>query len=299
MKLTDIVKKYLESIKFSIKTRTYLFYLHFTDIYISEFNNDICDNNLNEFIFSLSKKYSYSTTKTLKNLVNRSLKYAFDNNFIDRLYQTNIKLKSQEKRKVEALSQNEQTKIEEYILTKKNHYYYGILISLYSGVRIGELLSLKWSDVDLKNKMIYINRTLCSTTDNHKELVFEDTPKTQSSIRVIPISNSLMIILKELKTTSICEYVIVSRTNKRIMVRAYQKSFENLLSKLKIKHYGFHSLRHTFATRLLENGVDVKTISELMGHSSPIITLNRYVHTNIDNKRKAVEKIKKSVKNID
>ena len=106
-------------------------------------------------------------------------------------------------------------------------------------------------------------------------------------------------MLKELKRNSSCDYVVASRNNKQVFVRAYQKCFDNLLKKLDIKHYSFHSLRHTFATRLLENGVDVKTISELMGHSSPIITLNRYVHTNIDNKRKAVEKLKKSAKTID
>ena len=73
-----------------------------------------------------------------------------------------------------------------------------------------------------------------------------------------------------------------------------------MLKKLHIKHYGFHALRHTFATRLLENGVDIKTISELLGHSSPTITLNRYVHTNLQNKRKAMEILtKKSAKTAD
>lgn len=75
--------------------------------------------------------------------------------------------------------------------------------------------------------------------------------------------------------------------------RGYQTSFSRLLKKLNIKHYGIHSLRHTFATRLLENGVDIKTISELMGHSSPTVTLNRYVHTNMDNKRIALQKLNK------
>ena len=91
------------------------------------------------------------------------------------------------------------------------------------------------------------------------------------------------------KEKSTNEYVFVGNKNKQLNIRAYQKSFENLLKKLNIKHYGFHSLRHTFATRLLENGIDIKTISELLGHSSPTITLNRYVHTNLQNKRKAIE----------
>lgn len=83
---------------------------------------------------------------------------------------------------------------------------------------------------------------------------------------------------------------------KKIDVRTYQTSFENLLKKLNIKHYGFHSLRHTFATRLLENKVDIKTISELMGHSYPTITLNRYVHTNVQNKIKALQILTKKIR---
>lgn len=112
-------------------------------------------------------------------------------------------------------------------------------------------------------------------------------------MRVIPISKQLIEILKELKQNTLCEYVICSHKGKQINPRAYQKSFENLLKKLNIKHYGFHSHRHTFATRLLEKNVDIKTISELMGYSSPVITLNRYVHTNLINKRKAMEILSK------
>lgn len=299
MKLKTIVDKYLTSIKFSVKVRTHIFYLHINDAYISKFDMKIDNNNLNEFIFFISKKYSFSTTKTIKNLINRSLKFAFENDLTKKLYNANIKLKQEEKRKPEAICIKEQCIIENYVLNSKKHYYYGIVISLYTGLRIGELLCLKWTNVDFKNRLIFINKTLCSVIRNHKEFVFEDIPKTQSSIRTIPISNFILTLFKELKSSSSCEYVIFSRNNKRVLTRSYQKSFENLLKRLKIKHYSFHSLRHTFATRLLENGVDIKTISELMGHSSPVITLNIYVHTNIDNKRKAVEKIKNSAKKID
>lgn len=154
---------------------------------------------------------------------------------------------------------------------------------------MGELVALKWQNVDLKNKILYIEKSVSAISQNHKTCVIEDTPKTSSSVRVIPISKQLIKILKELKPCTSCEYVVCSRNGKQLQPRAYQKAFENVLKKLKIKHYGFHSLRHTFATRLLENKVDIKTISELMGHASPTITLNRYVHTNLQNKRKAME----------
>lgn len=246
-------------------------------------------NNLNEFIILLKEKYSFSTTKLIKSLINRSLAFAFEKTLIQEKIIINVPLKNRQVRKVMALERYEQTKLESYILQKSKNYYFGMLLSLYTGLRLGEVIALKWHNVDIKNKIIYIEKSVGIITHNHKTLTIESSPKTQSSIREIPISKQLQILLKKLKQSSKSDYVITSRHNKQLNPRSYQKSFENLLQKLGIKHYGFHSLRHTFATRLLEKGVDIKTISELLGHSSPTITLNSYVHTNIQNKRKAME----------
>lgn len=289
MKLKNIALEYLENIKYSIKQKTYLFYLQMTDIYFARFNKKLTANNLNEFIVEIKERYSYSTTKLVKSLINRSLFFAFENNLIKEKIVITLQLKNQKNRKVQALGKLEQEKLEKYILENEKFYHYGILLSLYTGLRLGEVVALKWQNVDMKNKLIYIDKTVGTISQNHKTLTIESSPKTTSSIREIPISKQLLSLLKSLRQNSTTEYVIVSHNNKQIKPRAYQKSFENLLKKLHIKHYGFHSLRHTFATRLLENGVDIKTISELLGHSSPTITLNRYVHTNLQNKRKAME----------
>lgn len=300
MKLKDIVMQYLENIKYSIKQKTYLFYLQMNDIYIVGFNKEISLNNLNEFIASIKEKYSYSTTKLIKSLINRSLNFAFENGLIEEKIIITLHLKNQQIRKVQALEKQEQARLEKFILENEKRYHYGILLSLYTGLRLGEVLALKWQNLDIKNKLIYIDKSVGSISQNHKTLTIESSPKTQSSIREIPISKKLLDLLKVLRQYNSTDYVIVSHNEKQIQSRAYQKSFENLLKKLNIKHYGFHSLRHTFATRLLENGVDIKTISELLGHSSPTITLNRYVHTNLQNKRKAMEILtKKSAKTAD
>lgn len=289
MKLKNIALEYLENIKYSIKQKTYLFYLQMTDIYFARFNKKLTANNLNEFIAEIKERYSYSTTKLVKSLINRSLFFAFENNLIKEKIVITLQLKNQKNRKVQALEKLEQEKLEKYILENEKFYHYGILLSLYTGLRLGEVVALKWQNVDMKNKLIYIDKTVGTISQNHKTLTIESSPKTTSSIREIPISKQLLSLLKSLRQNSTTEYVIVSHNNKQIKPRAYQKSFENLLKKLHIKHYGFHSLRHTFATRLLEKGVDIKTISELLGHFSPTITLNRYVHTNLQNKRKAME----------
>lgn len=300
MKLKELTKEYLNEVKYSIKLKTYLFYLQICDGYIAKFNDSITSKNLNDYLIDIKTKYSYSTTKIIKSLINRTLKYCYEKTLIENEVKITIQLKQQKNKKVEALDKIEQAKIEKFILNNKKIYHYGILLSLYTGLRLGEILALKWENVDFKNKLLNIEKTISVISENHKSILIESEPKTSSSIREIPISNQLLIFLKELSQKSTCKYVICSYQNKQINPRAYQKSFETLLKKLKIKHYGFHSLRHTFATRLLENGIDIKTISELLGHSSPTITLNRYVHTNIKNKRKAIEIItKKSVKQTD
>ena len=298
MKLKDIVLQYLENIKYSIKQKTYLFYLQMNDIYIVGFNKEISLSNLNEFLVSIKEKYSYSTTKLIKSLVNRSLNFAFENGLTKEKIVITLHLKNQQIRKVQALEKQEQARLEKYILENEKKYHYGILLSLYTGLRLGEVLALKWQNIDIKNKLIYIDKSVGSISQNHKTLTIESSPKTQSSIREIPISKKMLDLMKVLRQHCSTDYVIVSHNGKQIKPRAYQKSFDNLLKKLHIKHYGFHSLRHTFATRLLENGVDVKTISELMGHSSPTITLNRYVHTNIENKRKAMNNLTKKSVNL-
>lgn len=297
MKLHQIVNRYLETIKYQIKKRTYLHYQNLYEIYIKKyFGQDtkrLTNEILNITMQTLLERYSNSLVKTIKSLLNRSLNFAYENKIIKKQLFITLKIQNKSEKQIECFSQDEQAKLEKYILEKEKHYHYGILISLYTGLRLGELLALKWQNIDFKNKILKISLTISKCLENHKQISLETTPKTNSSIREIPLTAGLIKILKELKTES-CEYVISNKNGQKVDYRTYQKSFENLLKRLNIKHYGFHSLRHTFATRLLENGVDIKTISELMGHSSPTITLNRYVHTNMQNKLKAMEKISKN-----
>ena len=300
MKLFELVNIYLKSINFVVKQKTLLYYKNVNEIYISKFENELNNENLNLFVLSLKQRYTFSTVNSVKQLINRSLRYAFENGYAKENLKVNVRLNQDKINKVEALAKVEQEKIACYVLNSKNNYYYGFLIALYTGVRLGELLALKWNNVDFENKVIVVEKCASTITKNHKTITIVDLPKTQSSIREIPISKSLCTILKSLKQNSKCDYVIASKKNSMVMPRAYQRAFADMLKRLKIRHYGFHALRHTFATRLLENGIDIKTISELMGHASPTITLNRYVHTNLQNKRKALETLtKKSAKLTD
>ena len=117
-----------------------------------------------------------------------------------------------------------------------------------------------------------------------------DIPKTQASIRTIPIPRQLMPHLREIKKKSRSTH-IVSNGENPISIRSYQRSFSTMLKKLNIPHRGFHALRHTFATRALECGMDVKTLSEILGHKNPTVTLNRYAHSFMEHKKKMMNKL--------
>ena len=117
-----------------------------------------------------------------------------------------------------------------------------------------------------------------------------DEPKTVSSNRTFPIPKQLVAILKKMRKNSKSTYVI-SKGEKGIFVRSYQRSFELILKKLDIERKGFHSLRHTFATRALECGMDVKTLSEILGHKNPNVTLNRYAHSLMEHKKSMMNKL--------
>ena len=193
-------------------------------------------------------------------------------------------------KQVSCFSVSEQEKIEKYILSTKKVKLYGIIICLYSGLRIGELLALEVDDIDFNKSTMTIIKT-CHDSKNGRII---NSPKTETSIRVIPLPKSLLYYIKQLKKNTNCKFLI-SENAKPVSVRSYQKTFEYLLRKLKIQHKSFHSLRHTFATRALENGMDVKTLSEILGHKNPNITLKRYVHSMFEHKRNMMDKLGKKL----
>lgn len=189
---------------------------------------------------------------------------------------------------VECFSLSEQKKIEQAILNGKKDKMYGILLCLYSGLRIGELIALQWSDIDFTKGVL----TVSKSCHDGKDGLIIDEPKTTNSRRLIPLPKQLIPLLKTIKKKSISPFV-VSANGSPVSVRSYQRSFELLLKRLNIPHKGFHSLRHTFATRALECGMDVKTLSEILGHKNPTVTLNRYAHSLMEHKQDMMNRLGK------
>lgn len=169
----------------------------------------------------------------------------------------------------------------------------GIVLCLCTGIRIGEVCALKWSDIDLDGRVLHIGKTLQRIKNPNgsspKTIVTITEPKSRRSIRDIPIPAFLLPVLRGLRRGGECYFLTGSQnyTEPRTLSFKYKKC----LRELGIKYRNFHCLRHTFATKCIRAGVDIKTLSELLGHSSVQITLDRYVHSDLEIKRIQIEKL--------
>ena len=249
---------------------------------------------LQRFTVELSQKgLSANTVNGIISILKSSLKRAVLLGVTDKEFTTAIVRPKQREKQVECFSKDEQRKIEQYILENKKNNLFGVVLCLYTGLRIGELLSLTWEDVDLKKAIITVSKSCQDAWENGKYVKRIDTPKTHSSTRIIPLPKQLLPHLKELKKMGKSNYVICGQRVHGAHIRSYQRNFELLLKRLKLSHKGFHSLRHTFATRALECGMDVKTLSEILGHTNPTVTLKRYAHSMLEHKTEMMNRIGK------
>lgn len=185
-------------------------------------------------------------------------------------------------------SRTEQTKLFACIQKNPdNKFMAAVLLCLYAGLRLGELCALRWTDIDFEGMSLTVNRTVQRTAVPGyltKTILLETEPKSESSRRTIPLPAEIMEILLRFKG----EQPYVFGGKKPLDPRTMQYQFKSLLKKAGIDNRNFHTLRHTFATNCVENGMDVKVLSELLGHSDVKITLNRYVHPTTDAKRKQI-----------
>lgn len=238
------------------------------------------------------KGLSPNFVKTILSVIQNSLKTAHLVGYLPEYSANKIKRPKIVEKQVECFSIQEQKKIEEAALSAKKDKYRGIVLCLYTGLRIGELLALTWNDIDFDKNILSVTKTCHDGNEDGKHVRIIDTPKTENSRRQIPLSKTLVKMLKEMKKKSKCEFVIADG-EKPIFIRSYQRMFELFLKKLKLPHKGFHSLRHTFATRALECGMDVKSLSEILGHKNAVITLNRYAHSLWEHKAEMMNKLSK------
>lgn len=256
--------------------------------------NTFLNNKLNNGRLDGTGGLSPSYVGSIMIIVNSAISFAVAEQMCPPL-RTPIYKPQTEKNELEILSIEEQTLIEQYVRTNLNPTNIGILISLYTGLRIGEVCALSWDDIDLTNNVIHVRHTVARVKNDTKDLntktrLIIDEPKTKASKRDIPIPSTLLPAILEYRDTS-CSHYLVSDNAAFVSPRTYEYRYHRVLDCCGVAHINYHALRHTFASRCIAAGVDVKSLSEVLGHGNSAITLNTYVHSSIDLKRCQLEKL--------
>lgn len=192
----------------------------------------------------------------------------------------------------ELLDKREQARLNRYLSANPTFSNVGILLSAATGIRIGELCALKWGDIDLEKRTLTVRSTVQRIKNNDGNTATKlivTSPKSCTSFREIPLPDFIIPLLNDNKVNN--EYYLLSGSRNVVEPRTMQYRFKHILSDLKLSDVSFHSLRHLFATNCIELGFDVKTLSEILGHSSVEITLNRYVHSSMDRKAKCMKSL--------
>lgn len=298
MKYKDWVNEWLTyHVKPTLKKRTYVKYRRQAENHLipilGEYELDeLSAQELQKFAAGLSEKgLAANTVNSIVSLLKSSLKRAVVLGITNTQHSDAIVCSKAKEKKIECFSKDEQRKIEGYIQERKKDKLFGIVLCLYTGLRIGELLALKWEDVDFEKSAVTVNKSCHDEWENHGYVKVIDSPKTDNGYRVVPIPKQLLERMKSVKRRSVSEYVVSGKTEYGAEVRSYQRTFETILKKLGIPPKGFHVLRHTFATRALEVGMDIKTLAEVLGHGDPTVTLKRYAHSMLEHKTEMMNRV--------
>ena len=205
-----------------------------------------------------------------------------------------IILPKKNKPEIAVMTKEQQLRLEKYMIAHPSFTGIGINISMYMGLRIGEVCALQWKDIDLEKRILNVSKTIqrvqCRMGAKRTKLIITE-PKSETSKRTIPIPDCLLPVLREYKANG--DIYVVSGKNKPVEPRTVQYRFAKMLHNADLPSFHYHSLRHLFATRCVELGFDVKTLSEILGHSSVEVTLNRYIHSDMERKRTCMSLLSK------
>lgn len=237
---------------------------------------------------------SLKTVKDINNVLMACLRDAGQD---EHYYNWKIMYPRKSENRINGLSQvisiNDINKMLESIRKNCTPEHLGFAISIYTGMRIGEICALRWEDVNMIEQYIVVNKTLQRIYikdfegKNYSKIIIA-SPKTSKSKRIIPINKSLYELLNNCFQERKDYYVITGKQS-YLEPRVYRNRFKKFMRENQLPNIRFHAIRHTFATRCISSGTDYKTVSELLGHSSVNLTMNLYVHCQIEEKRKCTE----------
>lgn len=281
--------EWLKINKVTLKISTFNYYSNIINKHILPTFGDLKISQITEimiydFMYNKKRQINETTVKQIMVIFKALLKYVGLN--------YDIKLPKTHKKIIDVLSNSELKKLHNYAVSNINRYTLGILISLHTGLRLGEICALKWSNINFETKLLTVENTLTRVkiSDNNsikKTRLMLNTAKTDNSVRVIPLNKVILKYLENYKREKTISGDIFVLTNslKLIDSRTFYYNYKKILKQLGMPDYTFHILRHTFATRCCYLGFDIKSLSEVLGHSNIKTTLSIYVHSNLEYKK--------------
>lgn len=296
----SITNEWLLSIQPRIKESTNIKYHNLLATYIlptlgksniSNLTTACIEAYCNELLLNGGKNNEGLSPKTVSDILSmlrNILRFSENKGITSHCNVTSIIVKQQPK-EMRVFSTLEQKRLCDYIHKNPTLQNLGILLCLFTGLRVGEICALQWSDISIEEKTIHVHQTMqriqTSNDSNTKTKVIITTPKSACSRRIIPLPENISLLISKLVQSPEC-YFLTGKSSCFIEPRSLQYHFKKTLEECSLEHANFHALRHTFATRCVEVGFDVKTLSEILGHASVNITMNRYVHPSMELKRK-------------
>ena len=297
----ELSNEWLNLKKLSVKHSTYIKYKNITHLYLDDvFNNkdidEYTETDYYQLFYNLSHQFhlSNSVLKSIYIVLKGILTYGQSQYHLN-IHCPKIPLPAS-KKEIHVLTKEETCILSSYCRSKTNITTLAVFISMYTGMRLGEICGLKWEDIDLDKGIIHVSRTVQRIENDQNDhfktskMIFE--PKTQSSKREIVLTDFLIEYLKSYQSLYETDntFYILSNSLNIPEPRNIQRRFKRLCKRLNI-NMNFHSLRHSFATNCLSYGIDIKIISETLGHSNISTTMNLYVHPTLDFKREQMNKI--------
>lgn len=277
MKYTDILNLWIEEKKLCVRFSTYSNYLclinsHFASYFKNMEIKDITQNAVRCFILQISKQMRPSSCLNIQKILRQSLEYAVDNNFITENPYKKIKLSSR-KKELNVFSKEEMYKILNADKYKNTKYCYIVNIAYRTGMRIGEIMTLKWSDIDFDNCFLSVKRTYSRYQDS-KPLIVE--PKSKSAKRRIDLDKVCMEIFRSIERRG--NFVFANNKGNMLSHTIISVNFKKMCEAANVPYRNFHVLRHTHASILLATGVHPKIVQERLGHAKISITMDIYSH---------------------
>lgn len=302
-----LLDDWLRSTRLKTKESTYARYVylirshirpHLGDCHISQFTTQMIEDFITDQLQNGRLDHrgglSSKTVADMLTMIKSTMDYAHYHNYdiSCNLKKLSIKRKAKEMR---VLTQAEQVALTKVLTDEMDISKFGVLLSLYTGIRIGELCALKWEDVCLSRSVLKIRKTMQRIQETeidaiHKTNVVITEPKSKCSVREIPLP-PFLVELAQAFSTSPQAFVLTGDSKRFIEPRTMQNRFKSYVKRSGIEPANFHALRHTFATRCVEVGFEIKSLSEILGHANVNITLNRYVHSSFELKCSNMNKL--------